>query len=304
MTGLILARAGGGHSFGGFSTPSRGGGFGGGGGGVHLHGFGFPFFWGGGGFGGGSILVIVLIVGALVLVGMAAARRRSQPIEPPMDPEGIPGRPAWTPPPFPAPGGTQDAPADQGLAAIKAHDPAFEEASFLSGAERSFFLVQKAWSERQPDLSRQVMADAIWAQHKSQIEGYVDSHKRNVLEDLAVGSARIVAATSDQSLDTVTVRFNAACADYDVDDRSGKIVRGDRDVRQWSEDWLFQRSSSATTRSDGGTLAQKCPNCGAPLEADVSGTCPYCRQMVMGGQYDWVLSRIDQVPGYYGSAVG
>ena len=31
------------------------------------------------------------------------------------------------------------------------------------------------------------MADGLWQQHRVQIQGYVDAHKRNVLEDLAVG---------------------------------------------------------------------------------------------------------------------
>jgi hypothetical protein len=58
---------------------------------------------------------------------------------------------------------------------------------------------------------------------------------------------------------------------------------------------VFQRSSHATTPSGGGTLEQHCPNCGAPLDLDLAGTCKYCRAPVMSGEYDWVLTRIDQV---------
>ena len=301
MSAVLFARAGGGHSFGGYTGGGGGGGFGGSGSGFHLHGFGFPIFFGGG-FGGGSVLVLVIIVGIIVMLGVGAARRRSQPLEPPMDDEGLTGLPAW-----PAPPGTTEPAADrvgEGLAAIRAHDPAFDQAGFLAGAERAFFLVQQAWTERKPELSRQVMADGVWAQHKAQIEGYLADGKRNVLDDLSVGSATITAATSDQSYDTVTVRFLAACADYDVDVASGRVVRGDRQVRQWREDWVFQRSAEATTRGDGGTLQRRCPNCGAPLETDLSGVCPYCRVAVMSGKYDWVLSRIEQVAGAFGSLTG
>ena len=61
------------------------------------------------------------------------------------------------------------------------------------------------------------------------------------------------------------------------------------------EVWVFQRSSHATTPAGGGTLEQHCPNCGAPLDLDLAGTCRYCRAPVMSGDYDWVLTRIDQV---------
>ena len=101
--------------------------------------------------------------------------------------------------------------------------PGFSQEAFLEEVQRTFFIVQEAWTQRQPGLSRQVMADGLWQQHRVQIQGYVDAHKRNVLEDLAVGDLTIIAAHHDTSYDTITVRVLAACADYDVDDeqRSG-----------------------------------------------------------------------------------
>ena len=305
---VVIGRAGGGESFGGFGGGG-GGGFSGGGGIGRGGGFGFPIFFGGGFGSGGSILFLVLIVGVLVLVGVAAARRRSQPLEPPMDEEGLSGRPAW-----PAPPGSEaegDASVSQpaseegaaggpsGIAAIHAHDPAFDESAFLASAERAFFLVQKAWTEQKPELSRQVMADGVWQQHKSQMDSQRDSGIHNVLDGLAVGSATVRSATSDQSYDTIVVHFLAASSDYYVNE-SGKMVRGDKQIRQWQENWVFQRSSDATTKEGGGTLDSKCPNCGAPLDLDLGGVCQYCHAPVMSGRYDWVLSRIEQVQGTYG----
>jgi hypothetical protein len=182
-----------------------------------------------------------------------------------------------------------------GLAAIRAHDPAFDDAAFVGRVERVFFVVEEAWSELKPDMSRQVMADALWQQHKAQIEQYQSQGRRNVLDNLSVGRADIVAAHSDDSYDTITVRLLAAAADYDIDVASGKVVRGDRRVSEFMEDWIFQRSSKATTRADGGTMSKRCPNCGAPLDVDLAGVCSYCKAPVMSGAYDWVLTRIDQV---------
>ena len=182
-----------------------------------------------------------------------------------------------------------------GIGSIKAHDPDFDEAAFLAEVERAFFVVQQAWSERKPEMSRRVMADGIWQQHKVQIDQYVAQHRRNVLDNLAIGNADVVAAHSDQTYDTVAVRIHAACADYDVDDQSGRVVRGNRDVTEWTEEWVFQRSSDATTKTGAGTMNQRCPNCGAPLDLDLAGVCSYCKAPVMSGKYDWVLTRIDQL---------
>jgi predicted lipid-binding transport protein (Tim44 family) len=184
---------------------------------------------------------------------------------------------------------------NEGLAAIAARDPGFDREAFLEACQRCFFVVQEAWSERKPEMSRQVMADGLWQQHRVQIQGYIDEHKRNILGDLAVGSMDIVSAHTDASYDTIVVRVTAACSDYDVSDQNGKVVRGNKRVEQWAEDWTFQRSAQATTKQGGGTLSQKCPNCGAPLNVDLAGVCPYCKAPVMSGDYDWVLARISQL---------
>jgi len=186
-------------------------------------------------------------------------------------------------------------PVDIGLAAIKAHDPGFELEQFTQQVQRVFFIVETAWSERKPETSRQVMADSLWLEQRQQVQGYIDGHKRNMLDNLAVTNIWPVAAHSDNRWDTITVRIMAASADYDVDDQGGRVLRGDREVKPWAEDWTFQRSSKAQTKDGGTGLGSKCPNCGAPLDVDLAGTCRYCKASIMSGDYDWVLARISQV---------
>jgi predicted lipid-binding transport protein (Tim44 family) len=196
-----------------------------------------------------------------------------------------------------APGNQTDDP-EQGLAAIKAKDPRFDRAQFLEQVQRTFFLVEQAWTDRNSDMSRQVMADGLWQQHRFQIESYRSGDKRNVLDGLAVLSVTVLAVHLDDNYDTITARILASSADYDVTD-AGKVIRGNRNVEQWSEDWTFQRAAGAHTPEAGGTMTDKCPNCGAPLELDFSGVCKYCKALVSTGTYDWVLARIARVPPAY-----
>ena len=143
------------------------------------------------------------------------------------------------------------------------------------------------------------MADGLWQQHRIQIQGYIDAHKRNVLEDLAVGDLTIIAAHHDSSATTPSRSgWWPPAPTMTSTTPNGRVVRGNKHVGQWAEDWTFQRSGTATTPTGGGTLTAKCPNCGAPLDLDLAGTCKYCKAPVSSGAYDWVLARIAQLPGY------
>ena len=188
-----------------------------------------------------------------------------------------------------------ESPVDAGLAAIKAHDPGFNLEQFTERVQRVFFLVEQAWSERKPEVARQVMADDLWSSHRAQVQAYIDAHKRNMLDYLAVSNMWPVAASSEAGFDTLTVRIVAASTDYDVDEASGRVLRGDTQVKPWEEDWTFRRSSSARTPEGGTTIGSKCPNCGAPLDTDLAGVCRYCKVSVTSGAQDWVLARISQV---------
>jgi predicted lipid-binding transport protein (Tim44 family) len=285
----LLHRAGGGHHFG-------GGGGGGSSSGGHISGFHSTGTTSGSSGGGGIIGLIILVVIVIVIVLIIrAARKNKVGTKPGAPATGV--APPMPPAPAGAPAAAPVSNLQAGLEAIRAHDPAFDPATFISDAERAFFTVQEAWTELKPEMSRRVMADNIWQQHRVQIENYRTSNRRNVLEDLSVASANIVSAHSDTAFDTITLRFLAGCADYDIDTSNDKhkVVRGNHDFTQWTEDWTFQRSAEATTKTGGGTMASKCPNCGAPLDLDLAGVCKYCRAPVMSGKYDWVLMKIDQV---------
>jgi hypothetical protein len=323
--GALATRAGGGHSFSGGGSSHSSGGGGGSSGGVFVGGGGGS--GGSGGIGGIIFLVVIgLIIAAIVVtvkrrkgggggaLGAAAGAAGVGGLLGGLAGSGGGGGPGSSAMPYYGTGGqaaintirgdvfpgthvdahSAVAPVDQGLAEIQAHDPEFNQESFLESVNKAFFVVQEAWMDRKPEMSRQVMADGIWQQHQVQIQGYVTEHKRNILEDLAVGDLRILSAHSDQTYDSITVRVFAACADYDVNDKD-KVIRGNKNVEQWQEDWTFQRSSSATTKPGAGTLNSKCPNCGAPLNVDLQGVCDFCHQPIMGGKYDWVLARIAQV---------
>jgi predicted lipid-binding transport protein (Tim44 family) len=286
MAYAALPARGGGGQGGGGSDGGGGGSFSGGGGG------GFS----GGGFSGGSssgaatgsggiggFLIVMLVIIAFVVINNMAKRRGHL--------DGGSNDMAGKTYASQVPTGHLPDP-EAATAAIRDRDPGFTLEGFYADVNRIFFIVQHAWMNLDAGSARAVMADGIWQQWNVQLQTYRSVGKRNVLEDLALLDIDAIRSEYSATLQAVTVRIRAACADYDVDS-AGTIIRGDRVVRQWWEDWTFQRDVGTRT---GVTSAPKsCPNCGAPYEGDLSGTCAYCDVPIIGGATGWALARIDQV---------
>ena len=138
------------------------------------------------------------------------------------------------------------------------------------------------------------MASLIWEEQKAEITSYTQRGWRNVLDKLSFSSAVIAGALRDSGFDTVTVRINATSADYDLD-AGGRVIRGDTDPWDWTEDWIFQRPSTLVTGQSGTITSQACPNCGASVNVDITSICPFCDAAVISGKFGWLLTRIDRI---------
>jgi hypothetical protein len=89
----------------------------------------------------------------------------------------------------------------------------------------------------------------------------------------------------------------------------GKILSGNpKKPRFYSEYWTMIRGrnvvSPPTPPLGGGHGQTKgdvaCPNCGAPLNISMTGNCTHCSVKVTSGEFDWVLSKIEQDDTYRG----
>lgn len=276
---------GGGGSFGGGGGSFGGGGgsFGGGGGGGGF--FFLPLLFGG----GGGSFICLLMVGLVIYF----AYRNFV---------GGGGAPAYRPvyaAPVPAAGG--DLPnIEEQLAAITANDPNFSEQQFLDRAQAAFFLLQKAWQDRNVDEGRAYMSPGLYMGWKNQVDQMTAEHRKNVLEALYIQGMHIARASHDENFDNITVRVDASAKDYDVNDQTGKKISGDNSDTPFTEFWTFTRTAGAKTLVTGGITEKKCPNCGAPLDVNATGHCKYCNEAVTSGKFDWVLSKIDQANEWHG----
>ena len=196
-------------------------------------------------------------------------------------------------------GATIEHPALQArLAALRSEDPGFTDAAFGARLALVYQEINAGWSEQDLARMRPFTSDGLQDYLRYWIEAYQKQGLVNRMEQARMTSWRYVKVTRDAHYDAVTVRFWGSGLDYTVREGSGELVGGSRgEPRTYSEYWTLVRGAAVrgAPRAD-----KRCPNCGAELRISMAGSCEFCSVHVTAGEFDWVLSKIEQDDAYRG----
>lgn len=188
-----------------------------------------------------------------------------------------------------------DAKAEQRLAQLFERDPELEWPGLRARVELIFGELQKAWNERDLEPVRGFLSDNLFESWQYWVETYRREKLRNVTDGARIVKIEAARVSHDKYYDAITVRVFATGLDFTLDE-TGKVVGGSKKKeRRYSEYWTLIRGRGAkgAPKSD---LA--CPSCGGPLQINMAGLCQHCQVKVNAGQFDWVLSRVDQDESY------
>ncbi len=191
-----------------------------------------------------------------------------------------------------------DPQASSGIAALEERDAGFKLEELNARATMIFLEMQQAWSSRDWSRARPFVTDNLFQTQVYWMEAFKRRGLRNVVEQTAIERIELAQVASDAWFDSVTVRIFASGLDYYVADAGGRVVSGSpRTRREFSEYWTLVRGVGTRGRAG---LEKKCPNCGAPLQVSQAGQCQFCQARVTSGEFDWVVSRIEQDEAYRG----
>lgn len=143
---------------------------------------------------------------------------------------------------------------------------------------------------------RPFLSDALFTTQQYWVQEYLKQHLRNMTDGATVTNIELARCVSDAFFDAVTVRLSATSLDCTIDD-SGKVVSGSRTrQRAYTEYWTLIRGTNQGGRRRPTWAARTA----GPLDVNMVGTCKYCNVKVTTGDFDWVLSRIEQDESYTG----
>lgn len=181
---------------------------------------------------------------------------------------------------------------------IKQDDPNFTADDFTSFVKEVYIDIQTAWCKRDLTPVRPVLHTNLYNTTNKQIQSKIEQGVTYHYESIAINTAYLTSYVRDNEYEYLTAYLNARYIDYQTDDKTGNIVRGDKNTRwDFRYKMKFMRSVGVKTTSAGenNMTGHNCPNCGAPLNISSTGVCEYCGSTVTTGLYSWVLSDFSTV---------
>jgi uncharacterized Zn finger protein (UPF0148 family) len=187
---------------------------------------------------------------------------------------------------------------DRQMQALCADDPAFTEVALQHRLAMIYGELNRAWAQNDLRPVRGFISDGLFDYLQYWIEAYKRQDLRNELVDMRITHMTLAKVERDRWYSAITIRIWGTGKDFVVRASNGEHVRGSRHrERKYSEYWTLIRSAA---RKGAPVTQPACSNCGAPLRIGQAGECEHCGAHVTAGEFDWVLSKIEQDDSYRG----
>lgn len=187
---------------------------------------------------------------------------------------------------------------DERLAELAAFDPEFDRKELFARVDMIYHELNAAWSSLQWDDAKPFLSDRLWLSWSYWIHAYEEQDLSNKMDKARITRREIAKVDVDPFFYSITVRIWASARDYTVHRKTGAVVCGKAGAdRDYSEYWTFIRSAKCKGKA---STFKNCPSCGAGLKIGMAGNCEFCGVKITGGEFDWVLSKIEQDESYRG----
>jgi uncharacterized Zn finger protein (UPF0148 family) len=188
--------------------------------------------------------------------------------------------------------------ANERMAELVQADPASGEDAIVARLQLIYTELNPAWTALDLTPVRGFVSDGLFDYLQYWINAYRHQGLRNQLRDMRLTRRQLAKVIRDKHYDAVTIRIWASGRDFTVRDPGGEVVGGNPNAdRDYSEYWTLIRGAGVRGAP---RMDKACPNCGAPLNVNMAGRCEHCDAKITSGEFDWVLSKIEQDESYSG----
>lgn len=171
------------------------------------------------------------------------------------------------------------------IAKLKELIPGFDENKFLKDGYQMFLDVEDAWMNFELEKVHNIITDEMFNMYESQLSSMEIKGEQNIMSGFVLRDSAITNCVDQNDNVEVTAKYIIEFYDYIIEKESGKVLRGSKTnkLRMYYDFTFIMKNTDEKI--------DKCPNCGAPVEVNASGVCPYCSSKIVGENTSWVMSK-------------
>ena len=169
---------------------------------------------------------------------------------------------------------------------VKQYIPNFNKQEFLNNGYQIYKNVQNAWMNFKLDDVKDVITDELYNMYDSQLSTLEVKGEKNIMKDFKLVKSYLKDVNVQNETITITTGYIIEMYDYIIEESTGKVLRGSSTNKLRI---VYEMKFRQTLNSNG--KVDHCPNCGAKIEMNSSGTCEYCGSKLVSENTKWVLTE-------------
>lgn len=169
-------------------------------------------------------------------------------------------------------------------------DKTFSEAAFKAKVDNIFIQLYSAVMKQDLQRVKHFLSDEIFEKYDRKVKQLQENNQFQVYDELNVSDTNITNIEEDENEFRIHVSLLTKYLDYIIDKETRKFISGNKDVRTEKRVYLvFTKTKKAKELKS----ARTCASCGANVDINKTGVCPYCGSIFKLKDYDWVLTQIN-----------
>ena len=171
---------------------------------------------------------------------------------------------------------------------ILKYDKDFSESKFITYVNNVFIQIYTALMTKEIENIKHFVTDDVYEQLKQKVDILNQKGLIQMYDELNVAKTDILHYQIEDNQMIIQVMILSRYLDYFVD-LDGNYVSGNRDSRVSRNNYLtFMKKIDFQTVGP----VNKCPGCGASIDVNASGICPYCGTVYNQEDKNWILSSM------------
>jgi rubrerythrin len=171
-------------------------------------------------------------------------------------------------------------------------DSSFNEGMFITKVNNIFVLLYTSIMMGNLDKVRHFLSSGLEEKYDTMLKEYAKSNVAQMYDELNVKSTEIKKINILDDKIEISVDLVSRYMDYIIDRETSKFISGVNDHRVEKMNHLIFIKKIGASYNE---IAQSCPGCGANINVNANGKCPYCGTIFNAEDYEWILTSIETI---------